>query len=408
MILDATTKKVQILLAAAVTTNQCSVIVDYVDFTTTTTTPGNQFSNTNSTTAVDIINAPAASTQRKVNMITVCNKDTEFVTATIRLNVSATTYNYTSGITLPPGATLQFTDTDGWSVFNTDGSTSSSSISSMVTDIQVFTTSGTWTKPTSATFTQVDLVGAGGGGGVSQYGAGVRGGAGGGGGSRKQFLFSTADLTSTVPITIPAGGTGHGGLASFGNYLYAYGGSGASVANPGAGGGGTSAGANSAASSVGGSAVVAGTAGDGVDYADARGGNGSALDVNTGGGASYWGGGGGGGAGWAAYYVDGGCYDPSYYGPATNGGPGGASFFGGGGGGSIGGNGSQQGGATGGAITANTGGWTANSTVTASSIKCGPGGAYGYDGQIPGGAGGGANTGTAKSGGRGQAWIISW
>ncbi len=61
MILNATTKKVQILLAAAVVANQCPVTVDYVDFTSTTTTPGNQFSNTNNTTAVDIVNAPAAS-----------------------------------------------------------------------------------------------------------------------------------------------------------------------------------------------------------------------------------------------------------------------------------------------------------------------------------------------------------
>ena len=117
MILNATTKKVQILLGAAVVTNQCSVVVDYVDFTSTTTTPGNQFSNTNNTTAVDIINAPAASTQRKVNMITVCNKDVD-ATVTIRLNDNGTTYNYASSILLLSGATLQFTDTDGWSIIN--------------------------------------------------------------------------------------------------------------------------------------------------------------------------------------------------------------------------------------------------------------------------------------------------
>ena len=221
MILNATTKKVQILLSAAVVTTQCSVVVDYVDFTSAAITPGNQFSNTNSTTAVDIINAPAASTQRKVNMITVCNKDTDSVAVTIRLNDNATTYNYVSGISLAVGATLQFTDTDGWSVLNSDGSISLSlSSSTSATDIQVFTTSGTWTKPTNATFVQVDLVGAGGGGGSYSTG----GGGGGGGGGRKQFLFAAADLPTSASVTIPSGGSGNGGTASFGNLLYAYGG----------------------------------------------------------------------------------------------------------------------------------------------------------------------------------------
>ena len=84
MILDATTRKLQILLGAAVTANQLPVAVDYVDFTSTTTTPALQLSTTNGATAVDILSAPAASTQRKVNFISIANKDTDFVNVTVR------------------------------------------------------------------------------------------------------------------------------------------------------------------------------------------------------------------------------------------------------------------------------------------------------------------------------------
>ena len=105
MFLDTTTKKIQVLLGAAGTTNACPVTVDYVDFTSTTTTPGIQLSTTNGTAAVDILSAPGSSTQRKVNFISLCNYDTDFVTVTIRLNDNATTYNYVTALLLPPNAT---------------------------------------------------------------------------------------------------------------------------------------------------------------------------------------------------------------------------------------------------------------------------------------------------------------
>ena len=211
MILNTTTRKLQILLEAAVITNQCPVYVDYVDFTTTTTTPGNQLSNTNSTTAVDILSAPAASTQRKVNLITVCNRDTDFVNVTIRLDDNATLYNYVNGLSLAPNATLQYTDTEGWSVITPSGAVEISSAS--LIDVQTFTASGTWTKPTGATFVQIDVCGGGG------NGAGATGG-GGGGGSRNQFLLLAASLPDTASVTVAAAL----GTSSFGTFLYGYGG----------------------------------------------------------------------------------------------------------------------------------------------------------------------------------------
>jgi len=141
MILDTTTRKLQILLDATVNANQLPVAVDYVDFTSTTTTPALQLSTTNNATAVDILSAPAASTQRKVNLITVANKDTDFVNVTIRLNDNSTTYNYVASMALAPNCTLQFTDTRGWSIIDSNGNILIAPTA--VTDIQVFTANGT-------------------------------------------------------------------------------------------------------------------------------------------------------------------------------------------------------------------------------------------------------------------------
>ncbi len=130
-------------------------------------------------------------------------------------------------------------------------------------DVQTFTSSGTWTKPSWATSTSSSYVqcwGGGGGGGSANAGYA----SGGGGGAYVYGTFLTSTFTSTVTVTLGAGGAGGaslgasgsaGGNTTFGSYLTAYGGGGGG-GNGGStqpsGGGGGWAGAGQTANSTGG------------------------------------------------------------------------------------------------------------------------------------------------------------
>ena len=318
MILNNTTQTLEIVLGSAVTTNQSPVTVDYVAFTSSATTPSVQLSTTNDATSVTILSAPSASTQYKINGITVANKDTLPITVTIEINDNTVKYPVAQSMVLAVGSTLQFTDTRGWFVINASGQILSAQ-GSAYSDVQIFTSSNTWNKPLGCSLVYVETTGGGGGGGAgSGVGATRIGGGGGGGGNRLTSIFQISNLTPTVAVTVGAiatGGTGNTGAAgnngsvgstsSFGTFLYGYGGGGgggggSSTGGGGGGGaGGTSAGATGSNSSVtgglGGSAFV--TSALATLYATniggaGRNGNGTNLVGNS----SYLGGGGGAGA----------------------------------------------------------------------------------------------------------------
>lgn len=92
IILTNTTDNLQIVLGGTVTTNQLNVVTSWRDITTTAYTPGRTVVNTNNTTDVDIVPAPAASTQRIVDFISIFNNDTVNSTVTIKLDANGTEY----------------------------------------------------------------------------------------------------------------------------------------------------------------------------------------------------------------------------------------------------------------------------------------------------------------------------
>lgn len=80
MLLDAIDKSIQVVLGGAATTTNCPVTAFYVDHTDAGGTPGSSDTATNGATAVTVVAAPAADTERQVKMITVYNADTAAVT----------------------------------------------------------------------------------------------------------------------------------------------------------------------------------------------------------------------------------------------------------------------------------------------------------------------------------------
>lgn len=260
------------------------------------------------------------------------------------------------------------------------------------TDLQVFTTSGTWTKPAYGTVALIQTWA----GGASGGRAGANdGGGGGGGGAFSEAYIALASISSSVSVTVGAGGAAQtadntagnaGGNTSFGAYLVVGGGGGGSGSgsdNGGGGGGGL--GANVGAAGAGGTggaggaplgqigAQVCGAAGN----ANPFGGGGGSSGTNTGGQAVYGGGGGGFGSGTNTNTI------------------GGGSMFGGGGGG--GGTDTGTGSAGGTAIVYGGNGGAGSTDVV-----------VGVSGTAPGGGGGGSENANSGAGARGEIRVMVW
>ena len=121
IILDTTTKTLELKLGGTVATNQLPFLTCYVDHVMSTSyTPAVQHGNSNGTNVVTILTAPASSVQRSLKYCNVRNRDTAAATVTVQLNDNGTVREVLS-CTLQVNDTLFYSDTDNWSVITGNG-----------------------------------------------------------------------------------------------------------------------------------------------------------------------------------------------------------------------------------------------------------------------------------------------
>jgi hypothetical protein len=147
LVLDATTKKIQAVLAASVATTQPDFFSTWRDITTSVYTPGDNNGALNNTTNVDVIVAPGASTQRVIDYIGIFNKDTLAVSPTIKLDVSGTPRTLWKG-KLSAGELVTYCEGVGWKKYNARGE-------EIVDTGVVYMFGGSVTLNTSATTTTI-------------------------------------------------------------------------------------------------------------------------------------------------------------------------------------------------------------------------------------------------------------
>jgi hypothetical protein len=179
----------------------------------------------------------------------------------------------------PSGPTATAWDGAAWDTIPTDHT------------IQVFLTSGTWTKPSDGTLTTVRryVYGSGGGGGSGiSAGTNRHGGGGGGGGELSFDELDIGDMGATETVVVGVGGTGAAGVTNAGGLTGSNGtnssitatGGATLTGNAGSGGVGKvgAATATGGAGGTGGGGLSGGTGGDGGTFnADPGGGGGGAT-----------------------------------------------------------------------------------------------------------------------------------
>lgn len=121
IILSQTTDTLQIALAGSVTTNQLRCFSSWRDIDTTTYVAGRKVVNTNNTTDVNLVDAPASSTQRVVDTINIYNDDTVSATVTVKFDDNGTEYKLWVGV-LSARERLEYSEGQGWRAFTSQGS----------------------------------------------------------------------------------------------------------------------------------------------------------------------------------------------------------------------------------------------------------------------------------------------
>jgi hypothetical protein len=105
LVLSATNETLQVVLGAAASGSQLQCVAHWADENGTFFLEDVSFTNTNDTTAVTLVAAPAANTRRLISDWTINNTSTSVNTVTVQLDVGGTPYVLYS-LSLPVGSTL--------------------------------------------------------------------------------------------------------------------------------------------------------------------------------------------------------------------------------------------------------------------------------------------------------------
>jgi hypothetical protein len=115
--LDATTESLEVQTLSAASTDYT---VSYLDLSSGTPTPGSTHGNVASVTTTTVLAAPAASTQRAVTAVSLCNVGTTSQSLIVKHDASGTERTI-SRAALGPSECLQASNDGSWSVFTSGG-----------------------------------------------------------------------------------------------------------------------------------------------------------------------------------------------------------------------------------------------------------------------------------------------
>ena len=122
MLIDATTQTLEIKLAGAVSANELPVVLAYIDGEASNFFPTLQHSISNGATEVTILSAPEPRGKRMVKFMYIRNRDTATVVLTLQLADGATDREILK-VSLLQDETLNYTDTTGFKIIDTNGNT---------------------------------------------------------------------------------------------------------------------------------------------------------------------------------------------------------------------------------------------------------------------------------------------
>lgn len=111
--LTTTSEKLQVVLGESISTTEAACVAAWRNLTSATYAAGSNQAMTTAATAIDLIPAPAASHQIKVDFLSVYNTDDIPHTVTIQIDRSSVTYPLWRG-TLAPGAMVQYHEGKGF------------------------------------------------------------------------------------------------------------------------------------------------------------------------------------------------------------------------------------------------------------------------------------------------------